>query len=185
MPFNPLKCTCGEREYNPHIYHIIQCLPSGYYLPQRYVVCFFIFLGIVVAYSQRLSFNLALTAMVEKKVKNATECPDLDAPLKVSVFCFLFQHICMWFSLKAGGKTFRWSEETQSQLLGAFYGGYFLMHIPAGVMSDIFGAKHTFAQGIMLGAIAHGLTPIAIDYGGMFILYCLRFFIGMSQVLPN
>lgn len=56
------------------------------------------------------------------------------------------------------------------------------MHVPAGVLSDMFGAKHAFSHGLLLGAIASALHPWAIKHGGFTALYILRVFIGMSQV---
>lgn len=81
------------------------------------------FLAIVNAYTMRICLNVAITEMVMKK--NASEGNGDFCPIDDSAG-----------GGDSGGGEFEWSEELQGIILGAFFWGYVITHIPGGILSE-------------------------------------------------
>ncbi|OXU27024.1 hypothetical protein TSAR_003443 [Trichomalopsis sarcophagae] len=77
--------------------------------------------------------------------------------------------------------TYDWSEYTQGIILGSFYWGYVLSHVPGGIIAERFGGKHTLGVGIFTTALFTLLTPWAIDWGGATALIFLRVVMGLCE----
>ena len=60
---------------------------------------------------------------------------------------------------------YMWSEQLQGIILGSFYWGYTILHIPGAILSAKYGGKYTLSIGILSTAILTLLTPITIQYG--------------------
>jgi ACS family sodium-dependent inorganic phosphate cotransporter len=76
---------------------------------------------------------------------------------------------------------FDWDEETQGEVLSAFYYGYILTHLPGGVLSQKYGGKHTMGFGILCTAIFTLMTPFVAHIGSR-PLTILRFIEGLGEV---
>jgi MFS transporter, ACS family, solute carrier family 17 (sodium-dependent inorganic phosphate cotransporter), other len=112
------------------------------------------FLAIVNAYTMRICLNVAITEMVVKyPVQNTTLSSDqfcsVDGDSEGSL----------------GGGEFEWSEQLQGVILGAFFYGYVITHIPGGILSEKFGGKYTLGLGILSTAIFTIITPVTIKAG--------------------
>jgi MFS family permease len=64
-----------------------------------------------------------------------------------------------------GRPGYEWSEKLQGVILGAFFWGYTILHIPGAILSAKYGGKYTLSIGILSTAILTLLTPIAVQYG--------------------
>ncbi|KAI5698092.1 hypothetical protein M8J75_001563 [Diaphorina citri] len=126
---------------------------------QRYVLAFMLFLAIANAYAMRAVLSLAITVMVshEKRKSDPNACP-----------------------LGAQQYEFDWDETTQGLILGSFYWGYVIMHIPGGLLAQKFGGKHTLGFGILSTAIFTILTPMAAYMGPVWLIVW-RFFEGLGE----
>lgn len=83
--------------------------------------------------------------------------------------------------LQNKGENYDWSEKQQGFLLGAFYIGYVLTHIPGGIASDYLGAKHVFGGGVLVSALLSLLSPISAHLH--YYVFCiLRLILGGAQV---
>ncbi|XP_070496442.1 putative inorganic phosphate cotransporter isoform X2 [Chironomus tepperi] len=130
------------------------------------------FLAIVNAYTMRICLNVAITEMTVKK--NRTFIDDgID------------RGICLVEGGSSGGSsgkgTFEWDEEQIGIILGAFFWGYVITHIPGGLLSEKFGGKYTLALGILSTAIFTLITPVVINWGGATWLIVLRFLEGLGE----
>lgn len=76
---------------------------------------------------------------------------------------------------------FHWSEQLQGIILGAFYWGYALTHVPGGVLSAKYGGKYTLSLGILSTAILTLLTPVVVKYGGAPWLIVIRILEGVGE----
>ncbi|CAG9798969.1 unnamed protein product [Chironomus riparius] len=76
---------------------------------------------------------------------------------------------------------YEWSEQYQGVILGAFYWGYTLLHIPGAILSAEYGGKYTLSIGILSTAILTLLTPLTIQYGGAGWLIALRVLEGFGE----
>ena len=69
--------------------------------------------------------------------------------------------------------TFDWTTSQQATVLGAFYYGYTVTQIPAGILARRYGGKLFFGLGILLSGIFTLLTPLA-SHLGVYWLIALR-----------
>ena len=74
-----------------------------------------------------------------------------------------------------------WSEELQGFILGAFFLGYMIAHIPGGIMSSKYGSKYLVIASISITSLSTLLTPIAIINGGAVALIILRIVSGLAE----
>lgn len=106
-----LECTL-------YIFIWIFILIKGFYIPQRYVLTFMGFLGLVMAYSMRLSLSVAITQMVPPPILNMANlttangdahivCPYVDEnyiqehfdyPAMFDQYYSVILHLCIHFS---------------------------------------------------------------------------------------
>ncbi|CRK93649.1 CLUMA_CG007178, isoform A [Clunio marinus] len=138
-------------------------------IPQRVVLSIMGFLAIVNAYTMRICLNVAITEMVVKYPRNDTGdneyCVAEGGETEESV----------------GGGSFQWSESQQGLILGAFYWGYVITHIPGGILAEKFGGKWVLGLGILSTAIFTVITPWVINIGGATGLFILRVFEGLGE----
>lgn len=74
-----------------------------------------------------------------------------------------------------------WDQALQGLVLGSFYIGYVITHVPGGILAERFGGKYTLALGILSTAIFTCLTPMAVNYGGSTALIILRILMGLGE----
>ncbi|KAG5676613.1 hypothetical protein PVAND_006433 [Polypedilum vanderplanki] len=144
-------------------------------IPQRVVLSIMGFLAIVNAYTMRICLSMAITEMVVKR--NLTSDGDGS---------HLDQGVCPASDESSGGSssnggTFEWDEQLQGIILGAFFWGYVITHIPGGILSEKFGGKYTLGLGILSTAIFTIITPVVINWGGAPWLIALRFLEGLGE----
>lgn len=125
------------------------------------------FFGIMVAYMMRVCLSTVLTQLVLQREKNMTItedfCPgDLPEP-------------------KSGGGIYDWDQDLQGLIIGAFYIGYCITHIPGGILSDIYGAKWVLLLGLLSTAIFTLLTPIIMYFSGAYGMICFRILVGAGE----
>lgn len=58
---------------------------------------------------------------------------------------------------------FDWSETLQGIILGSFYAGYIISHLPGGLLSERYGGKYTLGIGILSTAVFTILTPLVVS----------------------
>ena len=120
----------------------------------------------------RICLNVAITEMVVKKALSE----DIEVKGEVCVAPGGNSTELM------GAGTFEWSEQLQGIILGAFFWGYVITHIPGGILAEKYGGKYTLSLGILSTAIFTLLTPLAINIGGAPWLIALRFLEGLGEV---
>jgi MFS family permease len=77
---------------------------------------------------------------------------------------------------------FDWDEKTQGLILGAFFWGYLVTHMPGGILAEKFGGKWTLGLGILSTAVLTLLTPVVVKAGGASALIALRVVEGLGEV---
>ncbi|CAG9786236.1 unnamed protein product [Diatraea saccharalis] len=76
---------------------------------------------------------------------------------------------------------FEWSEATQGLILGSFYYGYVLTHIPGGMLAERYGGKWILGFGLLSTAICTIITPVTVKMGGAPALFILRVIEGFGE----
>ncbi|KAH8328115.1 hypothetical protein KR067_004136 [Drosophila pandora] len=138
-------------------------------IPQRVILAIMGFLAIVNAYTMRICLSQVITVLVVKKnITNHAEaavCEPEDGDKATS---------------RPGGD-FEWSESLQGLILGSFYIGYVVTHVPGGMLADKFGGKWVLSLGILMTAFFSFLTPICIKLGAAPALIALRVLMGVGE----
>ncbi|KPU74301.1 uncharacterized protein Dana_GF27078 [Drosophila ananassae] len=145
-------------------------LSKFFIIPQRVILAIFGFLAIFNAYTMRVCLSQVITVLVVKKNYTKDEAAAVCPPDPND-------HSPM---TREGG-SYKWSEELQGFILGSFYIGYIITHLPGGLLADKFGGKWTLGIGIFLTALFTLATPMAIDFGGSTALIILRILMGLGE----
>lgn len=146
-------------------------------LPQRYIVAIMVLTGLAIQYVNRLVINLAITLITYKIAvtddgKTLTICPKPNATTTEQ-------------DLESMAE-FEWSSADQANVLGSFYIGYIITHLPGGYLADKYGPKRVMGYGVLMGAACTILTPMTARIH-INLLIGLRFFLGLIQgpVFPS
>ncbi|XP_065213100.1 putative inorganic phosphate cotransporter [Planococcus citri] len=141
------------------------------YMPQRYVLGLMGFLAVANAYSMRNVLNLTITEMVvhhhskhDKIIIDPDSCP---GTLEIK-------------NHSDPSNEFDWDEKTQGEILGSFYIGYVLTHIPGGLIAERYGGKHVVGYGILTTALLTILTPFAARHSATSLII-VRFIEGLGE----
>ncbi|XP_063824890.1 putative inorganic phosphate cotransporter [Ostrinia nubilalis] len=151
-------------------------LSKFFIIPQRYVMAVMSLLAVANAYTMRVCLNLAITQMVKKGNSESGHydpyaCPD------ASIVSNTTKHI-VW---RDETVLFQWSEATQGLILGSFYYGYVLTHIPGGMLAERFGGKWVLGLGLLCTAVCTIITPVTVKLGGAPALFILRVIEGLGE----
>lgn len=123
--------------------------------------------AVINAYTMRNVLSIAITEMTYRAAHNQTiyddTCPSYDVGVSKE---------------RLG---YQWSEQLQGIILGAFYWGYTILHIPGAILSAKYGGKYTLSIGILSTAIFTLITPVVIQYGGAPSLIVLRILEGFGE----
>jgi len=142
------------------------------FIPARAIFVFLTFLGLCLAYGFKGVLGVAIVAMVKHNDTTDNlghECLGDDN-----------QHENSY----TRGE-FDWDDHQQAIILGAFFYGYVITQIPAGILSERFGAKWIFGGCILITSILSLLGPEAARLG--FVPFFLtRFCQGLAEgvILP-
>ena len=69
------------------------------------------------------------------------------------------------WSTRSGRELFDWSQELQGIILGAYFWGYGLAHIPGALLTQRYGGKMVLLFCVMVPALLSMFTPTAVVYG--------------------
>ncbi|KAK3908028.1 Putative inorganic phosphate cotransporter [Frankliniella fusca] len=142
------------------------------WIPQRYVFAVMGMLAMVNCFTMRASLNVAINEM--SPPPNTSEASAEDScPIEPSA---------------PGGSSgpvkvydFNWDPESIGFILGSFYIGYILTHVPGGVIADRFGGKHTLGFGVAATAVCTFLTPWACEVGDVTGAVIVRIIMGLGE----
>jgi len=73
-----------------------------------------------------------------------------------------------------------WTHSEKSNVLGAFFYGYFIMQVPGGRLAEVFGQKKIFGVTMLLCAVIAALTPIACTVN-VWLVFVMRVVQGLLQ----
>ncbi|XP_008197196.3 sialin [Tribolium castaneum] len=141
-------------------------------IPQRYLLVIMISLSILNAYTMRVCLSMTITQMVVKKnvTESTTEsvCPS-DKTFK-------------GFEMRKE-TVYDWDEKKQGLILSSFYWGYFITHIPGGLLAEKLGGKHVLGIGMLTNAVLTILFPFILkgSEGDWITVVVLRVVMGLGQ----
>ncbi|XP_073813936.1 sialin [Musca autumnalis] len=128
-------------------------LPSWLNVPKRFNVAVMLFMACLMSYMMRVNLSINIIAMVKSTDANSTE------------------------ELPNYGPRYDWSQNDQAMLLGAFFYGYMITSLPAGMLAENFGGKRVAGYCCLLAGILTALTPLAAAWD-KWAVWAIRFGIG-------
>lgn len=140
-------------------------------LPQRYILCLNIVLGLGLCYMMRVCLSLAMSEMTFKITKNVTISEG---------YCPYEGNLTSAVSSK--NAEFHWSAHLQHEILSSLFIGYVISHLPGGVLADYLGGKHVFGAGAVMSSIASLMAPTLARMSPYAFMLC-RITQGLSQGL--
>ncbi|KAK0040753.1 sialin [Biomphalaria pfeifferi] len=145
-------------------------LPSQWYIPARYVLALWSFLGFINMFTLRMDLNIAILAMVDNS--NATT-QVMHVPITTAATLINNQ-----------SSKFHWSESDQDILLGSFFYGYCSTQILGGYLSSKIGPKIILGVGIMINSFLSMVTPLAA-LKSYYLVVVIRVLQGLAQGLAQ
>ncbi|KAE8743199.1 hypothetical protein FOCC_FOCC011227 [Frankliniella occidentalis] len=130
------------------------------WIAQRYVFAAMGMLAMVNCYTMRACLSVAINEMTPPPYTSPSaaagedSCPDYP---------------------------FDWSSESIGLILGAFYIGYILTHVPGGMLAERFGGKHTLGFGVLTTTLSTCLTPWACQVGDVAGAVVVRIIMGLGE----
>ncbi|RUS88339.1 hypothetical protein EGW08_003910 [Elysia chlorotica] len=139
---------------------------SSAYIPARWVLALWSFLGFINLFTLRTDINIAILAMVNSTNSSSgpTALGDQGRPAQPAQFS--------------------WSETEQSVILSAFFYGYCSSQILGGYLSTAFGAKLVMGYSLLATSVLALLTPVATVHGYYLLVAC-RVGQGLGQGLAQ
>jgi len=122
------------------------------FIPRRYVVATFAFLGFCNVYSLRVNLSVAIVAMTS---------PSSDGTVPPE---------------------FEWNSQMQGFILSTFFYGYIVTQILGGWLANRYGGKKIFGFGLLVTSLLCFITPIAVRVGGAPALIAVRIMQGLAEV---
>ncbi|XP_017154211.1 sialin-like [Drosophila miranda] len=140
-------------------------------LPQRVVLSLMGFFSLICTFTCRVSLSHAITILaISNRTRNATN----DLP----------EGVCPKEEVTEGGAVYKglyeWDETQKGIILGSFYFGYIISHLPGGILADLYSAKWVVAFCVGVTGICELLSPTAINFGAYYLI-TLRVLMGIAQ----
>ncbi|KAJ3625026.1 hypothetical protein MTP99_018605 [Tenebrio molitor] len=127
-------------------------------IPRRFVMVFLASCVGLMNNPARDSLNVAKRYFIDINILNATkltgrseDCKHLGPTLSIE----LPQKII-------GTKTVKWDPSSHVPLNALFLGSYMISHVPSGVVSDKYGAKHVIETSLVLTSVCLIFTPVLV-----------------------
>lgn len=122
-------------------------------IPKRFNIAVMLFMACLMSYMMRVNLSINIIAMVESTDANSTEIlPDY-------------------------GPRYNWSQSDQAMLLGAYFYGYMITSLPAGMLAENLGGKPVAGYSCLLAGILTAITPQVAAWD-KWAMWALRFSIG-------
>lgn len=143
-----------------------------HFIKARYLFVFMGFTAFNLVYAYKVVLSVAIVAMVGHQTDNNNNT-------NVTGQCLASNSGSDSSSVKPG--QFEWTENERSILLGAFFYGYVITQLPAGFLSERYGAKWIFGVAMFVTALLSLLIPLAARIHWL-ALFGARFLQGKFQL---
>ncbi|XP_055625542.1 sialin-like [Toxorhynchites rutilus septentrionalis] len=133
-------------------------------IPTRFNIAIMLFMSCFVSYMLRVNMSVNILAMVNPTQNTAQKIsPVVNDTIVGSNSTFVVTMVSP--AVMDYGPRYNWSSHDQSLILGAYFYGYLLLSLPAGVLAERFGGRNMVGVSLALSALLTALTPLAATYG--------------------
>ncbi|XP_055532908.1 sialin-like [Wyeomyia smithii] len=143
---------------------LVHFIKTAERIPTRFSVASMLFMSCFISYMLRVNMSVNILAMV-KPIQNGPRANALVANSSAHVVentTFIIPSIPAPIDY---GPRYNWSSHDQSVILGAYFYGYLLTSLPAGVLAEKYGGRALVGYTLAFSAILTALTPLAATYG--------------------
>uniref|UniRef100_A0A182S8R8 Major facilitator superfamily (MFS) profile domain-containing protein n=1 Tax=Anopheles maculatus TaxID=74869 RepID=A0A182S8R8_9DIPT len=133
-------------------------------IPTRFNVSIMLFMACLISYMLRVNMSVNILAMVQPIQSNIKQSTVPDHHGNVSGEA-INQTIVGHSKIPDYGPRYNWSSHDQSIILGAYFYGYLISSLPAGIFAERFGGRNMVGLSLAFSALLTALTPLAADNG--------------------
>ncbi|XP_021707113.1 sialin [Aedes aegypti] len=161
-------------------------------LPKRFIVAVMIFIACLTSFMLRVNMSINILAMVQPTAtarqatnpnasSSVSQAARLPTPSSVTVllpdtkdstdaanetsFTSDSTEVDKDPDLQNFGPRYRWDQKTQGNILGAYFYGYLLTSLPAGLLAERFGPKLLITVSFVACALTTAVTPLLAELG--------------------
>lgn len=142
-----------------------QFIKAADHIPTRFNIGMMLFMSCFVTYMLRVNMSVNLLAMVQPTANTRPMARLSNVSYTNSTSMAARTSPVMNY-----GPRYNWSSHDQSVILGAYFYGYLLTSLPAGVIAERFGPRNVVGFTHAMSAFLTALTPLAASYGLWFIV---------------
>lgn len=140
------------------------------------------FFGFILVYAVRVNLSVAIVCMVNSTAVSSSDSNDtVDLVSECGGFsdAATVSNVSVPAGLEASGSLV-WDKRTQGSVLGAFFWGYLVSQIPAGLLAVRLGGKWCFGGAMIAAGVLTILTPVVAShtFEGMM---ALRIMLGVAS----
>ncbi|EAT38347.1 AAEL009749-PA, partial [Aedes aegypti] len=134
--------------------------------PKRFIVAVMIFIACLTSFMLRVNMSINILAMVQPTA-TARQATNPNASSSVSQAARLPtpSKVDKDPDLQNFGPRYRWDQKTQGNILGAYFYGYLLTSLPAGLLAERFGPKLLITVSFVACALTTAVTPLLAELG--------------------
>uniref|UniRef100_A0A8D8CG37 Sialin n=3 Tax=Culex pipiens TaxID=7175 RepID=A0A8D8CG37_CULPI len=124
-------------------------------IPKRLIVAVMIFIACLTSFMLRVNMSINLLAMVQPTTGNSTSAVNVTTD---NATTFSSDPVANY------GPRYAWGQRTQSNILGAYFYGYLLTSLPAGLLAERYGPKALVTASFVGSAVVTAVTPALAAY---------------------
>uniref|UniRef100_A0A182K207 Major facilitator superfamily (MFS) profile domain-containing protein n=1 Tax=Anopheles christyi TaxID=43041 RepID=A0A182K207_9DIPT len=132
-------------------------------IPTRFNVSIMLFMACLISYMLRVNMSVNILAMVQPIQSNIKQ----PIPLQYNNVSdgTINQTLIEHSQIPDYGPRYNWSSHDQSIILGAYFYGYLISSLPAGIFAERYGGRNMVGLSLAFSALLTALTPLAADNG--------------------
>ncbi|KFB47840.1 hypothetical protein ZHAS_00015886 [Anopheles sinensis] len=134
---------------------------SPYRIPTRFNVSIMLFMACLISYMLRVNMSVNILAMVQPIQSSAKQPVPANTTSDFSINRTTLPAV----NVPDYGPRYNWTSHDQSIILGAYFYGYLVSSLPAGVFAERFGGRNMVGLSLAFSALLTALTPLAAEYG--------------------
>ncbi|XP_053683973.1 sialin-like isoform X2 [Sabethes cyaneus] len=156
-------------------------------IPKRLIVAVMIFIACATSFMLRVNMSINLLAMVQPKMNstvmdsmtNITTPNANESFVSIVITANLTEPILpsnitsqttKQPEVQNYGPRYKWDQGTQARILGAYFYGFMVTSLPAGLMAERYGPKLVVALSFVVSAIATAATPALAEVGPWYVI---------------
>jgi MFS transporter, ACS family, solute carrier family 17 (sodium-dependent inorganic phosphate cotransporter), other len=139
-----------------------------------------LFFACFLSYMLRVNFSINILAMTYPRDGNTTNTsvPDVSVHLEeITDYEFLYIYVLTF----QYGPRYDWTPDQSNWLIGAYFWGYLVLSLPAGMLAEWFGGTAMNGWTLLVSGVITALSPMAAA-AGFWPMFAVRFATGVLGV---